>query len=352
MANEKFERLKIIDELLSSGRPISFQDCVDKMDPIFNRLDDNYYSSSMDSAYGSIFRQDIKTIREIIKTPANSIDPDMLITEGSKRYTKYRYKVPGFSIMPYLDYQYTRADYQKLDKALKILENNLPSDVFERIEFALRSRIEYDYGHKEKNIDYGENYRLRGRERLPLLYKCINKTVLSISYKTYDNLCETYILHPYLLKIYNNRWFLFGYRPDVDDNYWCVPLDRIENIELKKDIDVKARPEGYNNYFDNIIGVTKGKLLEDDSIIKAFTEDNIIIRISNLKTWKRIVTKPIHKSQHIIRDYENGYGEIEINVLPNPEFYYRLLSIGKGIKIITPTTVSNIMDSIIKSLLD
>ena len=149
----KIERLRIIDELLSSGKPVSFQDCVDRMEPVFKRLDDKLYSSSMDSAYGDNFRQDIKTIREIIKTPANEIDPDMLITEGSKRYTKYRYKVPGFSVMPYLEYQYTQADYKKLEKALKILGNNLPTDVFERIEFALLSRIEYDYGRKEKSIE-------------------------------------------------------------------------------------------------------------------------------------------------------------------------------------------------------
>ena len=69
----KIERLRIIDELLSSGKPVSFQDCVDRMEPVFRRLDDKLYSSSMDSAYGDNFRQDIKTIREIIKTPARMV---------------------------------------------------------------------------------------------------------------------------------------------------------------------------------------------------------------------------------------------------------------------------------------
>ena len=346
----KIERLRIIDELLSSGKPVSFQDCVDRMEPVFRRLDDKLYSSSMDSAYGDNFRQDIKTIREIIKTPANEIDPDMLITEGSKRYTKYRYKVPGFSVMPYLEYQYTQADYKKLEKALKILGNNLPTDVFERIEFALLSRIEYDYGRKEKSIDYGENYRLRGRDRLPFIYKCINKTVLTVTYKTYIDVSETYLLHPYLLKQYNNRWFLFGYRPDKEDKYWCVPLDRIEDIKAVDDLEIDSRPKDYNAYFDDIIGTTKGMLMEDGRIDRTAEKMPIKVKVTDLRTWKRIITKPIHKSQRIIDDFENGLGMFELTLIPNNEFYYRLISTGSGIKIVEPERVVRIMDLIIAKL--
>ena len=347
--SNKIERLRIIDSLLSTGKPISFQDCVNELDPVFKRLDNKYYSSSMDSAYGDIFRQDIKTIRDIIKTPANEIDPDMLIAEGSKRYTKYRYKVPGFSIMPYLEYQYTRADYKKLEKALKILGDNLPADVFERIEFALLSRIEYDYGRKEKNIDYGENYRLKGRDWLPFIYKCINKTVLTVSYKTYEDKGETYSLHPYLLKQYNNRWFLFGYRPDKNDRYWCAPLDRIEGINISTEA-ISPRPEGYNAYFEDIIGTTKGMLKEDGSIDRNVEKMTIKIGVSNLKTWKRLITKPIHKSQVVVSDFNDGYGEMKIQIIPNTEFYYRLISTGEGIRIIEPEIVSGIMNAIVRSL--
>ena len=350
MANNKIKRLEILDKLLASGKPVSFQDCVDKMDPIFKRLDDKLYSSSMDSAYGDNFRQDIRTIREIINTPANNIDPEMLITEGQTRYTTYRYKDPNFSIMPYLEYRYTKADYKNLETALKKLSNNLPPDVFENIEFVLRSRIEYDYGQKEKDIDYGENYKLKGRERLPLLYKCINKTVLSVTYKTFDDETETYELHPYLLKLYNNRWFLFGYRPDKSNDYWNIPLDRIEKVTPKQEMICKPRPVGYNNYFNDIIGVTKGSLKEDGKIDNTADSEPIEIRISDQKTWKRIITKPIHQSQRIVQDFQNGCGLLELHIIPNTEFYYQLISIGLGITIIEPVYVSEIMKSIINKM--
>lgn len=350
MANNKIKRLEILDKLLASGKPVSFQDCVDKMDPIFKRLDDKLYSSSMDSAYGDNFRQDIRTIREIINTPANNIDPEMLITEGKTRYTTYRYKDPNFSIMPYLGYQYTRADYNNLEKALKVLENNLPTDVFENVEFALRSRIEYDYGNKEKSIDYGENYRLKGRERLPFIYKSINKSVLSITYKTFDDEIETYELHPYLLKLYNNRWFLFGYRPEKKDNYWCIPLDRIEKVVTNKQKTIKPRPKDYHIYFDDIIGVTKGRLLENGSVEKSTTKETIRIRITDHKTWGRLSTKPIHKTQKITKDYSDGYGELELHIIPNHEFYNGILAAGGGVFILSPEYVQRIMNIIISQL--
>ncbi len=346
--NNKIERLKIIDDLLSKGESVPFQTFVQLLEKTFHRIENEDLPYS--DPYGNLFRQDIKTIRDIIKVPANEIDPDMLITEGSKRYTKYRYKVPGFSVMPYLEYQYTQADYKKLEKALKILGNNLPTDVFERIEFALLSRIEYDYGRKEKSIDYGENYRLRGRDRLPFIYKCINKTVLTVTYKTYSDEKDNYLLHPYLLKQYNNRWFLFGYRPDKDDKYWCVPLDRIEDIKAVDELEIDSRPKDYNAYFDDIIGTTRGMLLEDGRIDRRAEKISITLEITDKETWKRIITKPIHYSQKST-EYKDGCARIELELIPNREFYNSLITVGKGISIIKPEIVSNIMVAICGSLI-
>lgn len=303
----------------------------------------------MDSAYGDNFRQDIRTIRKIINTPANNIDPEMLITEGQTRYTTYRYKDPNFSILPYLGYQYTRADYNNLEKALKILENNLPSDVFENVEFALRSRIEYDYGNKEKSIDYGENYSLKGRERLPFVYKCINKSVISVTYKTFDDEIETYELHPYLLKLYNNRWFLFGYRPENENCYWNVPLDRIESLSILSDVKILPRPRNYEQYFYDIIGVTKGRLIDCNNIEASEEKEKIVMKVSNIKTWKRLITKPIHKSQTIINEYQNGYGKMELFIVPNQEFYNSIFTVGIGVKIMKPVRVAQLFNEIIKA---
>ena len=348
MDNKKIQRLKIMDEMLSTGEWISFEDVRERLDRIFNKILDPYFDGDMDRAYGSSFRSDIRIIREILKDPKLNLDPNMLETTGSKRYMKYRYKVPGFRIAPLLEYQYTAADYKKLDKALTLLKDNLPTDIYEGIEFTIRSRIEYDFGKGEKNIDYNDNLRLKGRHWLPLIYRSINKSVIRITYCTFDGVSETFSIHPYLLRHYNERWFLFGYRRDKNTPYWNVPIDRIENITTLEAEPLTIRPEGYISHFDKLIGVTERprKWFRKN----ADAVEDVTIRIHNRKAWGRITTKPAHPSQKVTREFSDGYGDIQISVIPNNEMYMRVLSLGEDVHIISPGHIRNEMASIINNL--
>ena len=346
-----YDRIKILNELFSSGEYSSFQDCIKVLDPVNEKIKEARANNEI--AYGRIFRQDILAIRKTIKAHPIEIDQDMLITTGSTRNTLYKYKTKGFNIMPFIEpkTKITNAHYKIIGEILGLLRNEIPDMVFDQLEFTLLSHAEYyDCSSNQKKIDYGDNDRLRGKEWLPLIYKSINNSILSVTYKTFIGDSETYYLHPYLLKHYNNRWFLFGYRPDKDDKYWCVPVDRIEKIEKDCSKKIIRKPLRYNDYFDDIIGVTKGMVLEDGSIIKA-ENVSILMKVTDYITWKRINTKPIHKSQRIVSDYEGGVGTIEIRVIPNREFYNSVLSIGHGIKIIEPNFVSDMMEKIIKSYL-
>lgn len=348
MDNRKIQRLKIMDEMFSQGEWVSFEDVRERLDKIFYRILDPYFDGDMDRAYGSNFRSDIRIIRGILKDPKLNLDPGMLETTGSKRYMKYRYKIPGFRISPFLEYQYTAADYKKLDKALKMLGDNLPADVYEGVEFAIRSRIEYDFGKGQKNIDYNDNLRLKGRQWLPFIYRSINKTVLQVTYSTFDGESETYTIHPYLLRYFNERWFMFGYRQDKENLYWNAPIDRIANIvELDEETFV-PRPEKYISHFDTFIGVTDLPRvgLEKE---RAFTDD-ILIRIHNRGAWGRSITKPLHSSQKITTDFNGKFGEIMIHVVPNNEMFTRILSLGEHVSVISPYYIRQEMISIIKQL--
>ena len=348
MDNRKTQRLKIMDEMFSQGEWVSFEDVRERLDKIFDRILDPYFDGDMDRAYGSNFRSDIRIIRGILKDPKLNLDPEMLETTGSKRYMKYRYKIPGFRISPFLEYQYTAADYKKLDKALKMLGDNLPTDVYEGVEFAIRSRIEYDFGKGQKNIDYNDNLRLKGRQWLPFIYRSINKTVLQVTYSTFDGESETYTIHPYLLRYFNERWFMFGYRQDKENLYWNAPIDRIANIVKLEEETFVPRPEKYISHFDTFIGVTDLPRvgLEKE---RAFTDD-ILIRIHNRGAWGRSITKPLHSSQKITTDFNGKFGEIMIHVVPNNEMFTRILSLGEHVSVISPYYIRQEMTSIIKKL--
>lgn len=360
MLNNKLRRLEIIDGILSKGKPVSFMDIAEELNKHFQLCSSKYSYSGL---YGDNFRSDMKIIRDTIAENSYGIPKNMLMTQGGNRYKQYWYAEPGFRIMPYLKCNYTLADLKALDKALEILGDALPEDLFRNVEFALKSRIEYEFGREEKGIDYGENLSLKGRYWLPLIYKSLNKTSLTITYKPFSfSEAFSFTLHPYLLKQYNNRWFLFGKMENLDDskletpfpnkdnidpNYWNVAIDRIETIVETKDNVFVPKSNDYLNHFNDIIGVTYKTYGSNSDVRKPY---DIIIGVHNRNSWGNIITKPLHKSMTIIKDYTEGYGKISFKVIPNYDFYLEILKLGPNVAIEEPLFVREYMKELITQM--
>lgn len=152
------------------------------------------------------------------------------IREGRKIY--YRYEDPNFSInnMPLNSFE-----VHQLQLALDILSQFKGMPQFEWVHELipkLKQGMIYDNQLNSTIIDFDSNKYLKGIENLGLLYNAIyNKKVLSINYQPF-NLNQSYNLkiHPYYLKQYNNRWFLYGYSPEKERFDWNMALDRIVEI--------------------------------------------------------------------------------------------------------------------------
>lgn len=349
MNKEKKLRIEIMDRMFRKGVPVSFAEVAEAMNDVFKRCKS---SAAYAGIYGDIFRKDLKTIREVLDDPLNGIDSDMLQTKGGNKNRTYRYSDPSFSIMPFLTYYYKKTDYKSLDEALTLLRDTLPDDVFHAVEFSLRSHIEYEFGKGEKYIDYGENFSLRGRRWLPIIYESLNKEVLKICYKPYYDEKYSFKLCPYLLKQYNNRWFLFG-RIDrinrsfwknppkdierIDPNYWIVPIDRIEDISVCEGEEMILRPKNYMDRFASIIGISQQEC--DSQTTLPGKSQIITMGVYEINLWGRLTTKPLHNTQTILKDFDKGYGQIQIEVVPNVEFYDELMGLGKNIVIESPEPV-------------
>ena len=67
-------------------------------------------------------------------------------------------------------------------------------------------------------MEFDNNQYLKGIEHLGPLHNAIfYKKVLTISYQPFESdIPFDVVIHPYFLKQYNNRWFLFGYNPDKE----------------------------------------------------------------------------------------------------------------------------------------
>ena len=202
------------------------------------------------------------------------------------------------------------------------------SDDLQKIIFKLQHQIE-DYVHPKHDLILFENAdKLKNVNFLQDLFEAIaEETVLKIEYRFFNAEHSTKkIIHPYFLKQYNSRWFLFGYDEDnkrLDNS----PIDRIESfkpIAKRFQENIHYFPK---DYFKSIIGVTRHP---------GSNVEKIIFSVSKTRV-DYIITKPIHTSQTKIKEYKNEWTDFSIEVIINKELVSLFLSFGVSLR---PSTSS------------
>ena len=153
---------------------------------------------------------------------------------------------------------------------------------------------------------------------------------------------KEFILCPYLLKEFRNRWFLFGSKQD-DLLLFNLALDRIKSVEPTT-IPFKENPNfDSEHFFDDVIGVSKN-IKNTPRTIKFW---------ANAEQSKYILTKPIHRSQRLIsRNEEDGSCIFRIEVVINFEMYSVFMSFGPGVRILHPRKAAMYMRDKFKEALD
>lgn len=244
------------------------------------------------------------------------------IQYGKKKY--YRYNNPNFSINSQL---LNVTELEHLHSAINIITRFKGMPQFEWInEFA--PKLEQAFiitPNAPPIISFDSNEYLKGVEFLSdLFHAVLHKRPLSIKYLSYKStIPKIFILHPYYLKQYNNRWFLFGQNEELQ-RLTVIALDRIIQVEdfaipYHENIDYD-----FNDYFDDIIGVTR----PDEGLV-----EKIILEF-NESTLPYVLSKPLHGSQKTVKAEERIL--ISIEVMCNFELESLLLSFGDRVKIMSP----------------
>lgn len=260
--------------------------------------------------------------------------------KGSNGVNYYRYSDKSYSInrSPLND-----TEAEQLKKAVSILQRFEGSPEFEWVnelgpllndKFSLKSQ-DKKVMSLESNIDY------KGYDFItPLFNAIINKTVLKILYEPFGKEPYEIIFHPYFLKQYNNRWFVFGYNEYNENAQWNLALDRINGEIEKINNKYKEDTTDWEEFFEDMIGVSKfiGKQVEEVKLV--FHKEQA----------PYIETKPLHWSQKS-KYLDDGSLEIRIKVMLNYELEMRILSFGEKVKVIEPQVlVSKIKDRIKEQL--
>lgn len=338
-------RYKILDDLLSNRyHNYTLDDIVGVINTQLNELGIESVSRrcvEKDIAYlkgeNSPFMADIETY---------SVD----VFNGEKTVRKrcVRYENPSFSIFKK---EMSDNEAYLLSQTLSLLGqfDGLPElDELNRLQLGFKKQ------DNRRIVSFTKNP-LENSNLFGVLFTAIaQKQVVKLTYHTIvDGASKTPILfHPYLLKEYNRRWFLFG-AADKDGKLLNFSLDQIENVESMPAQPYILPDESLDEFFDDIIGVT---LYQDREV------DTILFWVND-HSKNYIITKPIHDSQVLYKntadeEYRTMYPQLQggcffsIKCIENYELIRELSSYGSDLLVLSPEHIQSKIKNRIYSMVE
>lgn len=169
----------------------------------------------------------------------------------------------------------------------------------------------------------------RGLENLHgLIHAIKNRKILTFTYQKFWNEEKRQrSVEPYALKEFEHRWYLLAkdFEPKEGQNFMkTFALDRISDLDIKNKT---FKREEYNaaEAFKNSFGIIAPNGEEAQEIILWFDEHQ----------GNYVKSMPLHHSQQILEDNENGL-KIKLFLVPTYDFEREILSFGNRVKILEP----------------
>ena len=262
------------------------------------------------------FRSDIAYIKSL----ADKHNVEVVSQLGSEGYYYY-YSNPDFSIYKN---ELSDSEVGQLKCAMQLLSRFKGLPEYDSIA-NLGAKLEQKYGlvsGGQTYVEY-EHVESTGEEMMAEMCDCIiNQQPIKITYMPYGKPEKEWIIHPYLLKEYNNRWFLFGYN-ETEGKISNAPLDRISpDYERLPKAFIPNTFRDFSTFFDDVVGVT----------VKDFEPSEITFRASEAR-YPYIESKPIHSSQQLKSAADRIF---TIKVIPNKELDSLILSFGGDLEVVSP----------------
>lgn len=272
----------------------------------------------------------LRTLRKDIAFMRSSAGYDAPIEtyRSTSGINYYRYDDKKFSINKS---RLNDTELQQLKNTVSLLQRFEGSPEFEWVneiapllndKFALKNQ-DKKVMSLESNIDY------KGYDYItPLFNAIINKTVIKVKYAPFNVAEYEVIFHPYFLKQFNNRWFIFGLNEFNNEPQWNLALDRIIGlIENTKNKYIEDTTD-WEEFFDDMIGVSRRSDQFPEQVRLQFDKEQA----------PYIQTKPLHSSQKSSIE-PDGTLEVRIMVILNYELEMRILSFGEKVEVIAPESL-------------
>lgn len=248
------------------------------------------------------------------------------IQQDGKPLYYYRYSDSKFSIYKT---ELKEDELKTLKEAIEMLGKYRGGQANAWLEEVI-TNLEYRFGivgNSENVVSFEQNPMLKGLEFLSdIIDSTIDHQPLLILYRTYSGNEIESVLHPYYVKQYNNRWYLFGLEESSYGNRIANrPFDRIVRFSKAKVPFIPNTCVDFSTYFNDVVGVT----IPEGNIHK----EKVILKFDKAR-FPYVLSKPIHSSQ-IVLDEEKQILQIEVR--PNKELEAYLFSFGPQVEVLQPT---------------
>jgi len=192
-----------------------------------------------------------------------------------------------------------------------------------------------------ENIEYIDFDRNKQIIQEQLLSGILNATVerKSVNFEYHNfrkNETTNYFFQPYLLKQYQNRWYVFG--TINKDEFRTFALDRMFSLKNtnEKFKSISNKPK---QFFDDVIGM-----------IYSTSDVNDVVLSFSVHQGNYIKTQPLHTSQKILIDNEEEF-RISLRVRINYELEEQILKQGEKVRVIEPEELKTVIKNrLIKAL--
>ncbi|HBG70056.1 MAG: hypothetical protein A2W93_09975 [Bacteroidetes bacterium GWF2_43_63] len=167
--------------------------------------------------------------------------------------------------------------------------------------------------------------RLKGIENLKHILQAIhNRQLLSFVHENFGTgKTRKFQVAPYLLKEYQNRWYLVG-MPHGINEFRTFGIDRMENLQVLPEVFKHDKKRDPLADFENIVGLTYSNS----------KVETVVISLDPFQ-GKYLKTLPLHPSQQILIDDDKEL-RISLRIKPNFEFKQQLLMMGDRAKLLEP----------------
>lgn len=317
-------RLRVLDQCLRSGHAYSGKELTDFINRELELRGEPIITSR------TTLMDDLLNIENEYHTN--------IIRKKHGRQTTYQYEDPNFSIF---STELSEDDILHLGQALDILRrfDGMPeadwiSELGARLNLCMNNLKEVRTAVGFESAIYN-----KGMEHFTPLFNSIRKkTTVELRYQSFKmQEPQTLIVHPYYLKQYNNRWFLFCCNGD-HTNLSNYPLDRILSVKLAH-VPYRETHIDFDEYFEDVIGVTKREGQQSEKVLLRFPKEE----------YPYVATKPWHGSQKKVAEDERTV-TIELDVVINYELEQKILSWGNYVEVIAPASLrENILKRTMKA---